>query len=105
MNQRKPSPIEAVEHVALSKLRTLNSRNLRKLPKPWVLHSNNMPLAVLMRYEHFLTLQTQLQSLLDTMENIVTRRKFAALSRELDAIQQVARASAMKKIDAFYRKS
>lgn len=105
VNRSKSPAIVAMEHVAISKLRTLNAGHLRQLPAPWVLHSNNMPLAVLMRYEHFLTLQTQLHSLLDTMETIVSKRKFAALSGELDAIQQVARANAMKKIDAFYRKS
>ena len=93
-----------VEHAAISKLRTLNADNLRHLPSPLVLHANNTPLAVLMRYEHFLGLQTQLQSLLNTMEMIVTKEEFTSLSDELDDIQKVARAKAISKIQAFYLK-
>jgi hypothetical protein len=91
-----------VQHAVISRLRKLNAKNLRDLPSALVLHSNKLPLAVLMRYEHFLDLQTKLQALLNTMEMIITKEEFAALSHQLDDIQQVARTKALSKISAFY---
>ena len=91
-----------VEHATISKLRTLNAKNLRLISTPLVLHTNQTPLAVLMRYEHFLSMQTQLQSLLNTIEIISTKEEFAALADQLDDVQQVARTNALNKINAFY---
>src|SRR5688572_27253913 len=93
-----------VEHVAISKLRTLNANNLRLISTPLVVHTNNAPLAVLMRYEHFLSLQTQLQSMLNTLEMIVTKEEFAALAGRLEDIQQVARTKALNDINSFYER-
>ena len=56
-----------VEHVGVSRLRKLNSDELRHI-KTMVLQDNGEPLAVLLRYEQFLMMQNQLKSLLETIE-------------------------------------
>ena len=94
-----------VEHVAISKLRNLNASKLRIISAPLVVHTNNTPLAVLMRYEHFLSMQTQLQSLLDTIETIATKEEFAALAGQLHDVQLAARTKALNKINAFYART
>ncbi len=45
-----------VEHVGVSKLRTLNSHNLSKINKMMVIQDNDTPLAVLLGYQQYLTI-------------------------------------------------
>ncbi len=57
-----------VEHVGVSRLRSLNATNLRKFQKALVIQDNDKPLAVLLAYEQFLSMQRQLQAVLGTIE-------------------------------------
>jgi hypothetical protein len=57
-----------VEHVGVSKLRTLNSHNLSKINKMMVIQDNDTPLAVLLGYRQYLAIQNKLQEALDALE-------------------------------------
>lgn len=57
-----------VRHVGVSKLRKLNSNDLRNTQETLVLQENDTPLAVLLKYENYLILQNQLDSLMATIE-------------------------------------
>jgi hypothetical protein len=57
-----------VRHVGVSKLRKLNSNDLRNTEETLVLQENDTPLAVLLKYENYLILQNQLDSLMATIE-------------------------------------
>ncbi len=50
-----------VQHVGVSKLRALNIEQLRDLDKTLVIQDNDKPLAVLLRYEHFMAMQEQIR--------------------------------------------
>ena len=45
-----------VQHVRISRLRALNVTQLRELDKTLVIQDNDEPLAVLLKYEHFLAM-------------------------------------------------
>jgi hypothetical protein len=49
-----------VQHVGISRLRALNVSQLRALDKTLVIQDNDKPLAVLLKYEHFLAMQERL---------------------------------------------
>ena len=49
-----------VQHVGISRLRALNVSQLRALDKTLVIQDNDEPLAVLLKYEHFLAMQERL---------------------------------------------
>lgn len=68
-----------VEHVGVSRLRRLNSEELRNIKKTMVLQDNDIPLAVLLKYEQFLIMQNQLKSLLETVELLTDQEETAAL--------------------------
>jgi PHD/YefM family antitoxin component YafN of YafNO toxin-antitoxin module len=57
-----------VEHVGVSKLRTLNATNLGKIRKTMVIQDNDAPLAVLLSYPQYLAIQNKLQEALDAVE-------------------------------------
>ena len=46
-----------VQHVGISRLRALNVTQLAELDKTLVIQDNDKPLAVLLKYEHFLAMQ------------------------------------------------
>lgn len=56
-----------VQYVGISRLRSLNSSQLREITKTLVIQENDQPLAVLLKYEEFLIMQKQLLSVLDTI--------------------------------------
>jgi PHD/YefM family antitoxin component YafN of YafNO toxin-antitoxin module len=56
-----------VQHVGVSRLRTLNATQLREITKTLVIQENDQPLAVLLKYEEFLTMQKQLMCVMDTI--------------------------------------
>jgi len=56
-----------VQHVGISRLRSLNATQLREITKTLVIQDNDQPLAVLLKYEEFLIMQDQLTSVLDTI--------------------------------------
>ena len=49
-----------VQHVGISRLRALNVTQLRALDKTLVIQDNDEPLAVLLKYEHFLAMQERM---------------------------------------------
>lgn len=50
----------SVQHVGISRLRALNVTQLRELDKTLVIQDNDKPLAVLLKYEHFLAMQERI---------------------------------------------
>jgi hypothetical protein len=52
----------SVQHVGISKLRALNVTQLRDLDKTLVIQDNDKPLAVLLKYEHFMAMQEKLRA-------------------------------------------
>ena len=50
----------SVQHVGISKLRALNVAQLRALDKTLVIQDNDKPLAVLLKYEHFIAMQEKM---------------------------------------------
>jgi len=48
----------SVQHVGISRLRALNVTQLGELDKTLVIQDNDRPLAVLLRYEQFMAMQT-----------------------------------------------
>jgi translation initiation factor IF-3 len=52
----------SVQHVGISRLRALNVTQLRDLDKTLVIQDNDKPLAVLLKYEHFMAIQKRLIS-------------------------------------------
>jgi len=55
-----------VRTVGVSKLRSLSASKLRGIDKTLVIQENDQPLAVLLKYEEFLTMQKQLMAVLET---------------------------------------
>ena len=51
-----------IQHVGISRLRALNVSQLRALDKTLVIQDNDKPLAVLLKYEHFLAMQERINS-------------------------------------------
>jgi hypothetical protein len=49
-----------VQHVGISRLRALNVSQLRALDKTLVIQDNDEPLAVLLKYAHFLAMQERI---------------------------------------------
>lgn len=49
-----------IQHVGISRLRALNVAQLRALDKTLVIQDNDKPLAVLLKYEHFLAMQERM---------------------------------------------
>lgn len=68
-----------VEHVGVSKLRTLNATNLSKVKNTLVIQDNDTPLAVLLGYEQYLIIQNKLHSLLKTVELLQNSAKAAGI--------------------------
>jgi len=50
----------SVQHVGISRLRALNVSQRRALDKTLVIQDNDEPLAVLLKYEHFLAMQEKI---------------------------------------------
>jgi hypothetical protein len=51
-----------IQHVGISRLRALNVTQLRELDKTLVIQDNDKPLAVLLKYEHFLAMQERISA-------------------------------------------
>jgi hypothetical protein len=60
MQSRFPYLDRSVRHVGISRLRALNVTQLRELDKTVVIQDNDKPLAVLLKYEHFLAMQERI---------------------------------------------
>ena len=51
----------SIQHVGISRLRALNVTQLRELDKTLVIQDNDKPLAVLLKYDHFLAMQERIR--------------------------------------------
>ena len=51
----------SIQHVGISRLRALNVTQLRELDKTLVIQDNDKPLAVLLKYDHFLAMQERIK--------------------------------------------
>lgn len=76
----------SVEHVGVSKLRKLNSDDLKSMEKTLVLQDNDQPLAVLLTYEKYLILQNQLDSLMRTIYVLSNQEESAALRSGIEDV-------------------
>jgi PHD/YefM family antitoxin component YafN of YafNO toxin-antitoxin module len=76
-----------VEHVGVSRLRTLNATNLRDFRKTLVIQDNNTPLAVLLTYEQFLAMQGQLQAVVQTLEVLTDEDELQSLFGSMDQLK------------------
>ena len=77
-----------VEHVGVSRLRTLNATSLRHFSKALVIQDNDTPLAVLLTYDQFLLMQKQLQAVLETVEVMADEEERSALISGLKAVSE-----------------
>jgi hypothetical protein len=75
-----------VQHVGISKLRALNVSTLSNLDKTLVIQDNDTPLAVLLTYEQFLSMQNQLQAVLSAIEMMQDKDEMAALMAGLNDV-------------------
>jgi PHD/YefM family antitoxin component YafN of YafNO toxin-antitoxin module len=76
----------SVEHVGVSRLRKLNSEDLKSMDKTLVLQENDQPLAVLLTYEKYLVLQDKLDSLMRTIYVLSNPEESAALRSGIEDV-------------------
>jgi hypothetical protein len=69
-----------VQHVGVSRLRSLNATQLREITKTLVIQENDQPLAVLLKYEEFLIMQDQLLSVIDTIAALTDNEEMNGLA-------------------------
>src|SRR5260370_41133353 len=72
-----PSLDPSVQHVGISRLRALNVTQLRELDKTLVIQDNDKPLAVLLKYEHFLAMQDEDSESRGTVKRLFAFGRFA----------------------------
>jgi hypothetical protein len=58
-----PTIDPSTHHFGVSHLRQLNADKLRTLDTIWVIHANNEPIAVVIPYQRFLEMQSDLEKL------------------------------------------
>lgn len=68
-----------VEYVGVTRLRTFNATNLRQIKKMLVIQDNDRPLAVMMSYAQYLSIQAKLQEALDALEVLSKKETEARL--------------------------
>jgi hypothetical protein len=73
-----------VEHVGVSRLRSLNATNLRHFDKTLVIQDNDTPLAVLLTYEQFLEMQKQLLAVAETVSLMTDEEELASLTEGIE---------------------
>jgi PHD/YefM family antitoxin component YafN of YafNO toxin-antitoxin module len=88
----------SVEHVGVSKLRTLNATNLSNFNKTLVIQDNDTPLAVLLKYEQFLIMQNKLQAALDTIEMLSNKEAASGVLKGVKDLSE-GRGRALSEID------
>ncbi len=68
-----------VDHVGVSTLRTMNAASLRESTKTLVIRDNNTPVAVLLAYDSFLSMQEHMERLLSTVELLSDNEEMSLL--------------------------
>lgn len=64
----------SISDIGVSQLRKLNATELRKTKKTLVVRDNNVPLAVVLKYEQFLVMQGKLEAAKRTLELLAKRQ-------------------------------
>src|SRR5882672_4758933 len=93
----------SVEHVGISRLRKLNSDDLKTMEKTLVLQENDQPLAVLLTYEKYLVLQDQLDSLMRTIYVLSNQEESAAFRSSVNDLKE-GRVKSLEDINASLKK-
>jgi hypothetical protein len=76
---------ERVEHVGITRLRSLNVSSLRDNEKTLVIQDNDKPLAVLLPYEQFMAMQKQMNALMRTLGMVGNPGEMDAVIAGMDA--------------------
>ncbi len=58
----------SISDIGVSQLRKLNATDLRKAKKTLVVRENNVPLAIILKYEQFLAMQGKLEAAQRTLD-------------------------------------
>jgi hypothetical protein len=74
----------SISDIGVSQLRKLNASDLRKAKKTLVVRDNNVPLAVVLKYEQFLVMQGKLEAAQRTLDLILKRDEFKDLIKSLN---------------------
>ncbi len=78
----------SISDIGVSQLRKLNATELRKSKKTLVVRENNVPLAVVLKYEQFLVMQNKLEAALKTVDLLTKQKDVQAVIEALkDAAQ------------------
>jgi hypothetical protein len=77
-----------VKHVGVSKLREMNATKLKETEDTYVIQENEVPLAVLLRYERFLIMQEQIQSMINTVELFQDSNELSGLITAMREFQE-----------------
>jgi PHD/YefM family antitoxin component YafN of YafNO toxin-antitoxin module len=78
---------ETVEHVGVSRLRSLNATKLRNFDKTLVIQDNDKPLAVLLTYDQFMEMQKQLLALAETVTILNNQEDASALASAMEDVR------------------
>jgi hypothetical protein len=73
----------SISDIGVSQLRKLNATDLRKAKKTLVVRDNNVPLAVVLKYEQFLVMQGKLQAAQRTLDLLSKNVEVQALLKSL----------------------
>lgn len=77
-----------ISDIGVSQLRKLNATDLRKTEKTLVVRDNNVPLAVVLKYEQFLVMQNKLEAAQKTVDLLTSNKDVRAIIESLrDALQ------------------
>src|SRR5258708_5657543 len=78
----------AVEHVGVSRLRQLDGKSLKENVenKALVIRDHDTPLAVLVSYEKYLSIQNQMDAVMETLEILSNQDEMRMLVESLQAV-------------------
>ncbi len=93
-----------IKHVGVSKLRQLNAATLKETEDTFVIQENNTPLAVLLRYEKFLSMQQQLMSVLNTLELMSEQKELEGMLAGIKDMQ-AGRVVSLVEVEAEFGKN
>ena len=89
----------SIKHVGVSKLRELNATALKETDDTFVIQDNNTPLAVLLTYEKFLSMQQELMSVINTLELLTDSKELAGVLAGIEQLN-AGRARPLAEIEA-----
>jgi PHD/YefM family antitoxin component YafN of YafNO toxin-antitoxin module len=94
----------SIKHVGVSKLRELNAAKLKDTQDTFVIQDSNTPLAVLVRYEKFLSMQQQLESVMNTLDLLSESKELEGVLAGL-ADMKAGRVRSLKDLEAELHKA